>query len=119
MLDAVERRASTRYQVWFPMSVDSSSVADGMAVSRNMSPSGLLMATASSLEPNAPVKLTFQLSLDDPTEHSLAGRVVRVEPNRDDPDGMWPHFVAVVFEQPVPELEPVLAQLAAANPAAD
>ena len=36
------------------------------------------------------------------------GRVVRVEDNPEDPHGLWPHRLAVEFDQPEPELEWVI-----------
>lgn len=86
------------------------------AVSRNISQTGVLMATARKLEAGGTVRLVFRVSLDDPTEHELTGRIVRSEQNSDDPNGLWPYWVAVEFEEPAPELEPLIQEAAEKTP---
>ena len=41
--------------------------------------------------------------------------MVRVEANKDDPDGIWPHQLAVEFDEPAQEVEDALRSLAAAG----
>ena len=86
------------------------------AVSRNISQTGLLMATARKLDLGASVKLVFRVSLDDETEHELIGRIVRSEQNSDDPNGLWPYWVAVEFEEAAPELEPLIQEASERTP---
>lgn len=102
-----ERRKGRRFDVWFPMRFEAGELGAKLAVSHNVSRSGMLVATAQALEHGAPVKARFQVPPDD-TEHELTGRVVRWEDNARDPDGLWPYRVAVAFEQVHPELEPLL-----------
>jgi hypothetical protein len=71
----MERRTEHRYEVWLPVKVDS--LKEGIAVTHNASQGGMLMVTASKL----------------------------------DPHGLWPHRMAVEFDEPVPDLEWVLAGL--------
>ncbi len=106
-----ERRRSTRYPVWFPMSVDSGSCEDGLAVSQNISTVGVLMATAVTLEEGASAMVSFQLTPKD-EERAIRGRIVRVCVNDRDPDGLWPRLIAIEFEAPAPELESLLDDLA-------
>jgi Tfp pilus assembly protein PilZ len=80
------------------------------AVSRNMSHSGMLMATARQLDEGSSVTLVFRLRLDDPEEHRIEGRIVRSQPNGDDPNGLWPYWVAVEFDQPATDLEPLIEE---------
>jgi hypothetical protein len=68
------------------------------------------MATASTLEVGATVNITFHLPPNGEQTRTVAGRVVRVEVNQEDPHGMWPNRIAVEFDAPDPELEPILAQ---------
>jgi PilZ domain len=108
----MQKPRAKRYQIWFPMSFDSETRKDGMAVSRNLSSSGVLMATASDLSEGAAVTVTFNLTLGD-TEHTVEGRIVRVEHNAT--EGMWPHNVAVQFDEPIVDIEPLLAELPASQ----
>jgi hypothetical protein len=105
----VERRAQ-RYTVWLPIRVEE--LPEGMAVTHNASGCGLLVVTASALDVGWPVSVTMRVPPDGDTEKSVHGRVVRVELNDEDPDGMWPHRLAVEFDHPVPELEELLKNLA-------
>lgn len=75
------------------------------AISRNVSKRGMLMATAQELEIGTEVTLVFRTSLADPTEHKVAGKIVRAMANDDDPEGLWPHWVAIDFALPADELE--------------
>ena len=111
-----ERRRATRYRVWFPMRFEGGSDDAPQAVSRNISQTGILMATARKLDVGEAVRLVFRVTLDDETEHQLAGRIVRSESNSDDPNGLWPFWVAVEFDQPAPELEPLIQEASARTP---
>lgn len=108
----VERR-SQRYTVWLPVRVEE--LEEGMAVSHNVSGRGMLLVTATTLEIGSSVSIVVQFPTEGTPDKKVTGRVVRVEPNEDDPDGIWPHRVAVEFDEPVAELEKALAQLAEAG----
>jgi hypothetical protein len=95
-----------RYEVWLPVRV-----GGGMAVSHNVSGAGMLMVSASMLDVGAAVNVVVSLPPDGADEKRLTGRVVRVERNADDPDGLYPHRLAVEFDDPVPDLEQALAEL--------
>lgn len=104
----MDRRTERRFEVWLPVKVDS--LKEGIAVTHNVSQGGALMVTASTLEPGAAVHITLNIP-DSNETHELDGRVVRVEPNVDDPHGLWPHRLAVEFDDAVPELDWALASL--------
>jgi hypothetical protein len=87
-------------------------LAEGMAVTHDASQWGALIVTASALEVGSPVTITFSIPGDPREGQSAHGRVVRVEPNREDPDGLWRHRLAVEFDQPAAELSTALAELA-------
>jgi hypothetical protein len=108
----VERR-SQRYTVWLPIRIEE--LEEGMAVSHNASGRGILLVTAANLEVGSTVKIVVQFPPDGPPEKRLTGRVVRVEQNREDPGGLWPHRVALAFDEPVDDLEHALATLAQAG----
>src|SRR5262245_66480116 len=96
--------------VWVPIRIEE--LPEGIAVTHNASGRGLLMVTASAVDVGSTVSITLQVPPDGQAQTSVHGRVVRVEPNSDDPDGMWPHRLAVEFDHPVPEIEEVLKNLA-------
>lgn len=85
---------------------------EGMAVSHNVSGRGMLLVTATTLEVGAPVHIVVQFPPEGEQERTVTGRVVRVERNKDDPEGIWPHRIAVQFDEPVADIEKALASLA-------
>jgi hypothetical protein len=103
-------RKAPRFVVWLPVRVEE--LPEGMAVTHNASGGGVMLVSASVLEVGAPVTITFQIPPDGRSAKTVHGRVVRVEPNREDPDGIWRHQLAVEFDEAVPELEAILADLA-------
>lgn len=108
----MNRRTQSRYPILFPLTLDRTGVEQTVAVSRNISLSGLLVATPTRLEVDERVTLTFPPTTKHPTARSLQGRIVRAYPNDADPDGLWPHLAAVELDSPAPELEPMLKDLA-------
>jgi hypothetical protein len=111
-----ESRERKRFTVWFPMKVGGPEGPESVAVSRNVSTKGLLMAAASQLEAGKSITVTFRLAGHDGSERTVQGKIIRTEPNSDDPDGLWPYRVAVQFEEPQEELEPLLEELADRQP---
>lgn len=66
-----------------------------MAISHNASGLGMLLVTATTLEVGAQVNIVVQLPPEGSEEKKVSGRVVRVEKNLDDPEGIpgriaWP-----------------------------
>ncbi|MGZ3423207.1 MAG: PilZ domain-containing protein [Polyangiales bacterium] len=116
-----ESRAHRRYRVWLPIRVSSEGLEGVIAVSHDASVGGLMMSTPAlgigdeTLEVGARVELMFALPPVDeapPLETKVAGSVVRIEPNADDPEGPWPFRVAVRFDAPLAELEGPLSDIA-------
>ena len=93
------------------MRIETSAGGERLAVSRNISKTGLLMATATELEIGAPVSLKFRMDPLGPSEHAVNGAIVRFEPNPEDPDGLWPYMVAVEFAEPDSMLEAILEEI--------
>ncbi|MFI5305707.1 MAG: PilZ domain-containing protein [Polyangiales bacterium] len=102
-----QRRSHGRYQIWFPVRVTGSDV-DGIAVNRNISATGMLVGLSTRLEVGAAVELRFSVPAATEPERILRGKVVRIEPNTEDPDGMFPYRMAVAFDDPDPALIPSL-----------
>lgn len=92
-----ERRNSERIPMWFPIEVSSSTLPEGMGISHDASPHGILFASGLQVEIGTLVTIKFRVSKDSP-EQTATGKVVRVEVNDDDPTGMWPNRLALVFE---------------------
>jgi hypothetical protein len=96
----VERRIHPRQDLWLPVQVDGT--AAGIAVTHNASRNGLLIVTAGRAVVGATVAVAFCVPGNEST---ALGRVVRVGPNDDDPEGLWPYAMAVEFETPLPDIE--------------
>lgn len=100
-----------RYAIWFPIKLEHQGSGEVIAISRNMSTSGLLLATASNIEVGAPVTIRFRAHVGDESEQELSGVIVRREDNAEDPGGLWPHRIAVQFQELAPDLAPLLEEL--------
>ena len=105
------RRAHTRYRIWLPVRLDTDTVEDGMAVSHDTSQKGIQLATASPLDVGAQVTVTFRVPPESGAERTLSAKVIRVEPNVDDPYGLWPNRVAVEFDEAQEDLEELLHEI--------
>jgi hypothetical protein len=60
------------------------------------------------VEAGSVVTVRFRLPPALDRERMVQGRVVRIEDNVDDPEGLWPYRIAVAFEDVDLELIPVL-----------
>jgi len=98
----MSRRGTDRYQVWIPVKVDA--LREGLAITHDASSRGVLMLTASKLTEGSSVEISLKFP-NEPVPKRVTGRVVRVEDNAADPHGLWPHRMAVEFDEPVPDLE--------------
>ena len=105
----MQRREHSRYELWFPVELKSAHV-QGMAINQNVSAGGMLIALSAKLAPDEPITVTFRMPPDLQQEYAVPGRILRIETNRRDPDGLWPYRVAVVFDDVSPELVPYLEQ---------
>jgi len=105
-----ERRGAKRHALWVPIQVEAGSDIQMLAVSQNISFSGVLVAVGAKLDEGARVTLTLEIPTED-RARELGGEIVRVEVNEEDPDGLWRYRLAIRFDEDVPELEPVLERL--------
>jgi len=103
-----ERRQHSRHVVWFPVHVDAGDLGEGVAVSKNVSQSGILVASADRFAIGAPVKVAFRVLPVDKEPRRVEGTIVRTLQNTDDPHGPWPFRMAVEFDESIPELEMLL-----------
>ncbi len=104
-----ERRESKRHTLWVPIEVRQGQEIQMLAVSRNISASGVLVVVGATLEVGGRVELKLQVPGEDDEE--LSGEIVRVEVNAEDPDGLWRYQLAIRFDQPVPQLIPAFERL--------
>lgn len=102
----MERRIRTRFKIWFPVQVRTDE-SGTIAMTHNVAAGGMLLASPATLNPGDRVKVTFVVPPNG-TEYSLDGKVVRAEPNPEDPEGTWPNRIALEFDDVVEELEPLL-----------
>ncbi|MGD8858734.1 MAG: PilZ domain-containing protein [Myxococcales bacterium] len=103
----MQRRHHGRYRIWFPVRLEAEAV-DGMAVNHNISAGGMLVALSTKLSEGERVRVHFRMPPDSQARHAVEGKVVRIEGNPEDPDGMWPYRIAVAFDDVDPELVPFL-----------
>jgi PilZ domain len=80
-----------------------------LAMTHNIGAGGMLIALTTEIDTDEPVVVTFRLPPSD-REYSLRGHVLRIEANPEDPQGAWPHRIAVAFDEVAPELLPYLEE---------
>jgi hypothetical protein len=86
-----------------------------MAVNQNISAGGMLIRVSTKLEEGQTVTLRFKVPPALQEERELSGRILRIESNEEDPQGMFPFRIAVEFDAIdaalVPHLEEAERQL--------
>lgn len=88
--------------------MDAAGMQNGMGISHNTSVSGILIAAATTLAEGSAVTVTFKPTHGAADERKVAGRVIRVTDNSEDPFGIWPHRIAIEFDEVQPDLARVL-----------
>ena len=83
--------------MWFPVQLHGGELNGGMAINHNMGPGGMLIASSAELAAGTEVMCSFVVPSSS-KQQQIKGRVIRVEKNADDPDGMWPYRIALAFE---------------------
>jgi hypothetical protein len=110
----MQRREHARYNIWFPVQVDSEELNDAMAVNHNIGAGGMLIALSAELKTGEDVTVTFRLPPEGDQERRLRGTILRIEKNPEDPDGVWPYRMAVAFDSVSQDLVPLLEKAASA-----
>lgn len=108
---AAENRRSRRVKTWFPVRMRHGERRN-TAVAKDVSSRGILLAARRQLEPGSEVHVSLHLDPEAGAPRLVHGRVVRNEPNANDPGGLWPYKVAIEFDQADPDL---LNQVSAAG----
>ena len=114
-MTVVDQRQHERARVWLPIRLRAAS-GEALAVTYDASDQGVMMLTAATLAVGARVTLTFDVPGEPPRALTAAGQVVRAAPNLDDPNGLWPHRIAVALDEPVEAFHAELEALALAHP---
>ena len=73
-----------------------------VAIAKNISDRGMLLASYKKLVVGAPVKLALHVRPEDTVPREISGTIVRLVPNDEDPEGMWRYKMAVEFDDPDP-----------------
>lgn len=106
-----DRRASPRHEAFISAALETSKGRTTIAITRDVSTTGVLILTRAALEIGEVVKLTAALG---DAQHALSGTVVRVEPVDD--HELWRHKAAIAIDDPaLAELHAALTAQAAAT----
>jgi hypothetical protein len=90
-----EKRSHERYTLWFPVTVDAAT-RQVWAVCNDVSAGGILISGSIGLKVGDLVTVCFRVA-PMAAERRLSGRIVRVDPPKDDPRTVWPHRMAIEF----------------------
>ncbi|MEC7526424.1 MAG: PilZ domain-containing protein [Myxococcota bacterium] len=104
----MNERSAERHAVWVPVQVSGESGEVTLGVSDDVSEGGVQIVSPVVREVGS--KVDVALHFPDGTKRTVTGEVVRVEPN-EDPDGLFPHRVAVAFAERVEGLESLLVEV--------
>jgi hypothetical protein len=85
-----------------------SAAGEGIGVSYDVSAAGVRVSCSHALEVGADVTVSIEVPGASPVVREVRGRVIRIGPNEDDPEGLWPHRVAVEFDERIEGLEALL-----------
>jgi hypothetical protein len=99
-----DRRAAPRQEAYLSAALETSQGESTIAITRDISSTGLLILTRVSLAIGEVIKLTVVL---DESEQPLSGKVVRQE--RLEPHELWRYKVAIAVD----DADPVLSRLQA------
>jgi hypothetical protein len=102
---AEDRRAAPRQEAYVSAALETSQGRSTIAITRDISSTGLLMLTRVDVVVGEVIKLTVALG---GAQRTLSGKVVRQEPLAE-PHELWRHKVALAVDA----ADPVLAQLQA------
>lgn len=97
------------------MEVEGETLRGALAITRDVSERGILIATSERGAIGSDVHV--RCKLPDGQEVEVEGVIVRQETSAEDPRGMWRYQIAVEFDQPVPELASALDALVASGQA--
>lgn len=103
-----DRRAAPRQEAYVPALLETAQGRSTIAITRDISSTGLLVLTRVELTVGEVISLTVTL---ENAKRTLAGKVVRVE--RLEPHELWRYKVALTVDSADPVLAQIQAMLAA------
>ena len=109
-----ERRSSDRYRLWFPVELFTDDQQKHSAICYDVSTTGLLIGSVIKLPVGEEVQVRFRVMPAHANPARVQACVTRVADNVFDRSGAWPYLIAMQFDDPFPEIEPLL-QIAAQN----
>ncbi len=111
-----ERRTTPRIPAFFAVELSSPAKRGRCGVTRNASPSGLLIVTPSRFQPDERLELSVHA---EGFAAKLGGRVVRIDENPPKSSELWRYRLAVALDEPLPgellavaENDPLVARAA-------
>jgi hypothetical protein len=107
-----ERRIAVRHIACFPAHIEGDETRLRTAVLRDLSVTGTLLLTRAVFKPGDRVKLNLYLTADLSAPCLRSGRVVRFERRADEVAQIWPHRVAIEFDEPLHGYEDTIARVA-------
>ncbi len=109
LMKLLERRGGKRYRLWLPVYTDG--LSGGVAITHDVSAEGMLLLSRSKPAAGSVLPLRFCLPPQGGKDYEVDATVVRVTQNIDDPEGLWPHQLAVTYRAPTPDFEASLVAL--------
>jgi hypothetical protein len=110
MLKPQDRRIHSRYKLWIPARLEGESGPVRLAVGHDISQGGALLVTSGQPAPGDRVQLFVRIPPNAEDELEICATVLRVEPNSEDPNGIWPFQIALEFDRPQPDLEATMRE---------
>jgi hypothetical protein len=98
-----EKRRYQRYKIFFPVTLRIGG-EDIVALCRDASAGGVLVAAERPVEPGAEVVARFRTSTDLRDERTIPAKVVRQELSNEEMQLAFPYCIALEFAKPDPEL---------------
>jgi hypothetical protein len=113
----IEKRSFDRYALWFPVTIDLSSNAARRiwAVCKDVSAGGILISGSEELEVGDVVTVSFRVAPEG-EERRLSGRIVRIDPQDENPRSVWMHRMAIEFIEPDSTLQSAFQRASSVPP---
>lgn len=109
MSDRRERRVSGRYSLWFSISYyREAGDARYEGICYEVSTTGMTIGTKEKLMVGEHVHIRFRVIPAHANDASVLASPIRVMENPYDATDTWPYLCAIQFDDPFPELEPLL-----------
>ncbi|QQR90793.1 MAG: PilZ domain-containing protein [Myxococcales bacterium] len=113
MSDRRERRLSGRFNLWFYLDFYRETGDNKCAgICYDISTTGMMIGSSEKLVVGENLHLRFRVMPEHFNDAAVSASPIRVLENPYDTTGTWPHLSAIQFDEPFPELEPLL-QIAA------